>query len=60
MHKVNTAYAVAFNPRQKDQLAVGYQDGSAKIYQLNHSLSNQKKDEIKLLKQSFLEQKGTD
>lgn len=53
--KLNTAYTLSFNPRQRDFLAVGYHDGSAKIFQLNYSLSTQKKDEIKLLKQSFLE-----
>ena len=34
-----TAYTLAFNPRQRDFLAVGYHDGTAKIFQLNYSLS---------------------
>lgn len=51
------AYTLAFNPRQRDFLAVGYHDGTAKVFQLNYSLSTQKKDELKFLKQSFLEQK---
>ena len=52
-----SGYCLSFNPRQRDFLAVGYHDGTARIFQLNYSLSTQKKDEIKLLKQSFLEQK---
>jgi len=51
-----TAYSVAFNPVIRDFLAVGYHDGSAKIYQLNYSLSRAKKDEVKILK-SFMEEK---
>jgi WD40 repeat protein len=30
--KLNTAYTLSFNPRQRDFLAVGYHDGSAKIF----------------------------
>jgi WD40 repeat protein len=50
-----TAYSLAFNPRQRDFLAVGYHDGTAKIFQLNYSLSTQKNDEIRHLKSLFLE-----
>jgi len=39
---------------------VGYHDGTAKIFQLNYSLSTQRKDEIKILKETFLEQKGAE
>ena len=52
------AYAICFNPRQRNFLAVGYHDGNAKIFQLNSALSNQRKDELKVLK-SFLEEKGS-
>lgn len=57
--KHKTAYALSFNPRQRDFLAVGYHDGTTKIYRLNYSLSNPKKNEISLLK-SFLEEKGSE
>jgi WD repeat-containing protein 34 len=50
-----SALSLSFNPRQRDFLAVGYHDGTAKIFQLNYSLSTQKKDEIKLLRQNFME-----
>lgn len=46
---------ISFNPKQRDFLAVGYLDGKTKIYKLNHSLSNPKKNEIKVFK-AFLEQ----
>ena len=54
-----TCYSLAFNPRQRDFLAVGYHDGSARIIQLNHNLSNQKRDEIAVL-QSYLDQKSSE
>ena len=53
-------YCLCFNPRQRDFLAVGYHDGSAKIFQLNYSLSTQQKDELKFLRQNFLEQKSAE
>ena len=31
-------------------MAIGYHDGTAKIFQLNYSLSHKKKDEEKMLK----------
>jgi WD40 repeat protein len=34
-----TAYSLSFNPRQRDFLAVGFHDGTARIFQLNYSLS---------------------
>lgn len=40
---------ICFNPKQRDFLAVGYMDGDTKIYKLNYSLSNQKKNEINIL-----------
>ena len=40
---------ISFNPKQRDFLAVGYMDGDTKIYKLNFSLSNQKKNEANIL-----------
>lgn len=57
--KHKTAYSMCFNPRQRDFLAIGYHDGTTKIYRLNYSLSNPKKNEIKVLK-SFLEEKDAE
>ena len=51
-----SAYTVAFNPVIRDFLAVGYHDGTAKVFQLNYSLSRAKQDEVKMLK-SLLEEK---
>ena len=36
---VSTAYSIGFNPVIRDLLAIGYHDGTAKIYQLNYSLT---------------------
>jgi WD repeat-containing protein 34 len=57
--KNKSAYTISFNPRQRDFLAVGYHDGTVKILQLNHSLSNQKMYDMKTLK-DFLEEKGSE
>jgi WD40 repeat protein len=38
--KNKTAYAISFNPKQRDFLAVSYHDGTAKIFRLNYSLAN--------------------
>ena len=54
--KAKTAYSISFNPVIRDFLAVGYHDGTSKIYQLNYSLSRAKKDEVKILK-SLMEEK---
>ena len=51
-----TAYSIGFNPVIRDFLAIGYGDGSARIFQLNYSLSRKKKDEEKLLR-SLMEEK---
>ena len=51
-----TAYSISFNPVIRDFLAIGYGDGTAKIFQLNYSLSRKKKDEEKLLR-SLMEEK---
>lgn len=40
---------ISFNPKQRDFLAVGYMDGITKVYKLNYSLSNLKKNEKKIL-----------
>ena len=40
---------ISFNPKQRDFLAVGFIDGETKIYRLNISLSNPKKNEINIL-----------
>ena len=45
-----TAYSIGFNPVIRDFLAIGYHDGSAKVFQLNFSLSRKKKDEEKQLR----------
>jgi WD40 repeat protein len=45
---------IMFNPKQRDFLAVGYMEGKTKIYKLNFSLSNPKKNEIQVLNE-FLE-----
>lgn len=57
--KLRVAQCISFNPRQRDMLAVGYHDAFVRIYKLNYYLSNQKKNELKIL-QSFLEEKGTE
>ena len=51
-----SAYSISFNPVIRDFIAVGYHDGTAKIIQLNQSLSRKKKDEEKLLR-SLMEEK---
>lgn len=51
-----TAYSISFNPVIRDFVAIGYHDGTSKIFQLNYSLSRKKKDEEKLLK-SLMEEK---
>lgn len=48
---------VSFNPKQRDFIAVGYIDGDTKIYKLNFTLSNPKKNEINALNE-LLEEKG--
>lgn len=40
---------LSFNPKQRDFLAVGYMEGETKIYKLNYSLANPKKNEIEYL-----------
>ena len=45
-----TAYSIGFNPVIRDFLAIGYHDGTAKVFQLNFSLSRKKKDEEKSLR----------
>jgi len=45
-----TAYSIAFNPVVRDFLAIGYHDGTAKIFQLNYQLSQPKKDEVSTLR----------
>ena len=40
-----TAYSISFNPVIRDFLAIGYHDGTSKIFQLNFSLSRKKRDE---------------
>jgi WD repeat-containing protein 34 len=57
--KVKTAYSIGFNPRQRDFLAIGYHDGTVKIFRLNYSLSNKQPSDLKILK-SFCEDKGGD
>mmetsp|Transcript_30586 Transcript_30586/g.30073 ORF Transcript_30586/g.30073 Transcript_30586/m.30073 type:complete len:184 (+) Transcript_30586:1334-1885(+) len=47
---------ISFNPKQRDFLAVGYMDGMTKIYKLNYSLSNLKKNEKKFLSE-FVDKK---
>jgi len=47
--KSRVAQHMAFNPRQRDQLAVGYHDGQVRIYKLNYTLSNMKHNEINIL-----------
>jgi hypothetical protein len=56
LSKIKTAYSIAFNPKQRDFLAVGYHDRTTKIFRLNYSLSNIQKNEIKTLK-SFCDDK---
>ena len=51
-----TAYSIGFNPIIRDFLAIGYHDGTCKVFQLNFSLSRKKKDEEKQLK-SLMEEK---
>mmetsp|Transcript_43297 Transcript_43297/g.57280 ORF Transcript_43297/g.57280 Transcript_43297/m.57280 type:complete len:107 (+) Transcript_43297:1610-1930(+) len=51
-----TAYSIGFNPVIRDFLAIGYGDCTARIFQLNYSLSRKKKDEEKLLR-SLMEEK---
>jgi hypothetical protein len=46
---------MSFNPRQRDNIAVGYLDGFVRIFKLSRSLSNQNVEDFKVLK-SFLEQ----
>ena len=48
--KQKTAYSIAFNPVIRDFVAIGYHDGTSKIFQLNYSLSHKKKEEEKMLK----------
>lgn len=48
--KNKTAYALSFNPRQRDFLAVSYHDGTIRIFRLNYSLANVQKNELKVLK----------
>ena len=50
------AYTVSFNPVIRGFLAVGYHDGTSKVFQLNDSLSRVKKDEVGILK-SLMEEK---
>lgn len=45
-----TAYSIGFNPIIRDFLAIGFGDGTAKIFQLSYALSRIKKDEEKLLR----------
>jgi len=45
-----SAYSIGFNPLIRDFLAIGYGDGTARIFQLNYSLSHKKKDEEKHLR----------
>lgn len=40
---------ISFNPKQRDFIAVGHMGGETKIYRLNQSLSNPKKNEINVL-----------
>ena len=40
LSKNKTAYSIAFNPKQRDFLAIGYHDGTTRIFRLNYSLSN--------------------
>lgn len=41
--------SLKFNPKQRDFLAVGYHDATVRIYRLNYSLSNPKKNEARVL-----------
>lgn len=40
---------ISFNPKQRDFLAAGFIDGETKIFKLNISLSNPKKNEVNML-----------
>ena len=53
------AQSLSFNPRQRDFLAVGYHDGTVKVYRLNYLLANIQKSETKVL-MGFLEEKGAE
>ena len=48
-HDLKVAQCIQFNPRQRDFLAVGYHDGSVRIFQLNYTLANQQKRDMKTL-----------
>jgi WD40 repeat protein len=50
------ALSIGFNPVIRDHLAIGFHDGTVKIYQLNYSLSKAKPDELNILK-SFMDDK---
>ena len=54
--KSKAAYSISFNPQIRGFLAIGYHDGTSKVFQLNHSLSRIKNDEVKILK-SLMEEK---
>jgi len=56
--KTKSAYALAFNPKQRDFLAVSFHDGTVRIFRLNYSLANVQKNELKVLK-SFCDDKTT-
>ena len=51
-----SAYTISFNPVIRGFLAIGYHDGTAKVFQLNDSLSRIKKDEKGIL-QRLIEEK---
>lgn len=46
---------IAFNPRQRDFIAVGLIEGHTKVYKLNQSLSNPKQNEINVLEDMLID-----